>query len=178
MNYRAAEIEPLLAHSKTKVVVCAGRLRDFCPAEFVISLISKIDTLKHIVAVGVDMPSLAHAFPDTNDSLNGEVSEAPPRRIFSCFYIRQARRPRPKACPSSIGSFFQTPCYRRESSGLMKDQSRSLRPLSFTCMDCSRLISHSPRVRQQPCYRRIHRQRSRRRSIDIDRAASSLLPPT
>jgi cyclohexanecarboxylate-CoA ligase len=52
MAYRAAEIEPLLAHSGAKAIVCMIDVKDFSPAESLASLRQKLPALQHIIAVG------------------------------------------------------------------------------------------------------------------------------
>ena len=106
MPYRAAEIEPLLAHSKAKAVVCRRMLKDFCPAEFVISLISKTYTLKHVIAVGGDVPSLAHAFPGTNGSLDRDVSERPAATDLFLLLYTSGTTAAPKGVPIVYRKFL------------------------------------------------------------------------
>ena len=64
MPYRAGEIEPLLLHSKAKALVCLGRVKDFSPAEFVLSRRSALPSLQHVIVVGDESIADTHAFPD------------------------------------------------------------------------------------------------------------------
>lgn len=65
MPYRAAEIDPLLRHSKAKAFVGLARAKDFSPAELALSLRATLPTLQQVIAVGAEPPAGAHAFPAT-----------------------------------------------------------------------------------------------------------------
>jgi cyclohexanecarboxylate-CoA ligase len=66
MPYRGAETEPLLRFSGAKVFVCVTAAKDHRPAEFALSLRERHPELRHVIAVGDDIPSGALAFPRTN----------------------------------------------------------------------------------------------------------------
>jgi cyclohexanecarboxylate-CoA ligase len=106
MPYRAAEIEPLLAHSKAKAVVCSGRLKDFSPAEFAISLVSKTYALKHVIVVGGEVPSLARAFPGTDGPLNEDVGERPAATDLFLLLYTSGTTAAPKGVPIAYRKFL------------------------------------------------------------------------
>jgi cyclohexanecarboxylate-CoA ligase len=64
MPYRAAEIEPLLAHGKAKAFVCLGAMKDFSPVAYALSLRETLPSLQHVIAIGEETPAGALAFPN------------------------------------------------------------------------------------------------------------------
>lgn len=62
MPYRAAEIEPLLKHGGAKVVVCLAHMKDFEPAETILSMRARLPALTQVIAVGANPPKAIIAF--------------------------------------------------------------------------------------------------------------------
>ena len=56
MPYRGAEVETLLAHSRAAAAVCLAQGKDASPAEIILSRRPKLPHLKHVIAVGSQMP--------------------------------------------------------------------------------------------------------------------------
>lgn len=56
MPYRGAEVETLLAHSRAAAAVCLSQGKDGSPAEIILSRKPKLPGLKHVIAVGPEMP--------------------------------------------------------------------------------------------------------------------------
>jgi cyclohexanecarboxylate-CoA ligase len=56
MPYRGAEVETLLAHSRAAAAVCLSQGKDASPAEIILSRKPKLPQLKHIIAVGPQLP--------------------------------------------------------------------------------------------------------------------------
>ena len=79
LPYRAAEIETLLRHGKAKVAVCVARLKDFSPAELMLSLRPGLRKLRHVMAIGADPPAGVSPFPDAAASTPGKLFEPWPR---------------------------------------------------------------------------------------------------
>ena len=52
MPYRAAEIETLLAHAKSRAVICLSAAKDYSAAEVMLSLKAKLPLLDHVIALG------------------------------------------------------------------------------------------------------------------------------
>ena len=52
MPYRAAEIETLLAHAKSRAVICLSAAKDYAAAEVMLSLKAKLPLLDHVIALG------------------------------------------------------------------------------------------------------------------------------
>jgi cyclohexanecarboxylate-CoA ligase len=66
MPYRGAETEPLLRFSGAKAFVCVTAAKDHHPADFALSLRRRHLQLRHVIAVGDDIPTGALPFPRTN----------------------------------------------------------------------------------------------------------------
>jgi cyclohexanecarboxylate-CoA ligase len=62
MPYRAAEVVPLLQHSRAKVLICQSSIGDFSPAELVLSRRNELPDLTTAITVGPDAPPGALAF--------------------------------------------------------------------------------------------------------------------
>ena len=56
MPYRGAEVETLLAHSRAAAVVCLSQGKDGSPAELILSRKPKLPHLRHVIAIGPEMP--------------------------------------------------------------------------------------------------------------------------
>lgn len=52
MPYREAEIESFINHGRARAIICLAAAKDWKPAETVMSLRSRLPTLKHVIAVG------------------------------------------------------------------------------------------------------------------------------
>jgi cyclohexanecarboxylate-CoA ligase/acyl-CoA synthetase len=73
MPYRAAEVEPLLRHGCAKAVVCLARTKDFAPAEMMLALQPRVASLRHVIAVGEEVPPGALPFPTTANAANEDA---------------------------------------------------------------------------------------------------------
>ena len=56
MPYRGSEVETLLAHSRAAAAVCLSQGKDAPPADIILSRKPKLPQLKHIIAVGPQLP--------------------------------------------------------------------------------------------------------------------------
>ncbi|CEJ10803.1 putative sulfoacetate--CoA ligase [bacterium YEK0313] len=56
MPYRAGEIEPLVAHSRARAMICLGAGKDGSPARLVLSLQPRLPHLRLVAAVGAGTP--------------------------------------------------------------------------------------------------------------------------
>ena len=56
MPYRAGEIEPLVAHSRARAMICPGAGKDGSPARLVLSLQPRLPHLRLVAAVGAGAP--------------------------------------------------------------------------------------------------------------------------
>ncbi|MDB5517612.1 MAG: acyl--CoA ligase [Tardiphaga sp.] len=106
MPYRAAEIEPLLAHSKAKAVVCLGRLKDFSPAEFIVSLRPRMPGLQHVIAVGEGHGSSAHPFPDGHVSPDAPAFKRPVAADLFLLLYTSGTTAAPKGVPIAYRKFL------------------------------------------------------------------------
>jgi cyclohexanecarboxylate-CoA ligase len=52
MPYRAAEIETLLAHAKSRAVICLSAAKEYPAAEIMLALKTKLPLLDHVIALG------------------------------------------------------------------------------------------------------------------------------
>ncbi|SEB76630.1 cyclohexanecarboxylate-CoA ligase/acyl-CoA synthetase [Rhizobiales bacterium GAS188] len=85
MPYRSAEIEPLLRHGGAKAVICLARMKDFAPAETMLSLRSHLPSLSHIISVG-DRVDGAVSFPASTDRPMPAVPRAAASDRFLLLY--------------------------------------------------------------------------------------------
>jgi cyclohexanecarboxylate-CoA ligase/acyl-CoA synthetase len=106
MPYRAAEIEPLLAHSKAKAVVCLGRLKDFSPAEFIVSLRPMMPGLQHVIAVGEGHGSPARPFPDGHVSPDAPAFKRPVAADLFLLLYTSGTTAAPKGVPIAYRKFL------------------------------------------------------------------------
>ena len=63
MPYRAAEIEPLLAHCSARAIICPTAIGDFAVGDLMVDLRDKLPHLDHVITLG-DPPNGALAFND------------------------------------------------------------------------------------------------------------------
>lgn len=104
--YRAAEIEPLLAHSQAKAVVCLGAMKDFAPAEFVASLQSRMPNLAHVIAVGGGQGAPGHMFPDVPALPNAGAFERPVAADQFLLLYTSGTTAAPKGVPIAYRKFL------------------------------------------------------------------------
>ncbi|MEQ8700610.1 MAG: class I adenylate-forming enzyme family protein, partial [Bauldia litoralis] len=52
MPYRAAEIETLVNHGRSRAIVCLSEAKDWSPAGTVLGMVDKLETLDHVIALG------------------------------------------------------------------------------------------------------------------------------
>ena len=106
MPYRAAEIGPLLAHSKATAFVGFVGTKDFSPAAFALSLRAATPSLKHVIAVGGPAPPGGHDFPQP-ETIPIAWSLSPPRASdrFLLLYT-SGTTAAPKGVPISYDKFL------------------------------------------------------------------------
>lgn len=105
MPYRAGEIEPLLAHSRARAMICLGAAKDVSPARLVLSLQPRLPHLSLIAAVGEGAPE-AVAF----SALPADVATLPearpdPDERFVLLYT-SGTTAAPKGVPVPAGKFL------------------------------------------------------------------------
>ncbi len=52
MPYRAAEIETLVNHGRSRAIVCLSEAKDWSPAATVLGMLDKLESLDHVIALG------------------------------------------------------------------------------------------------------------------------------
>jgi cyclohexanecarboxylate-CoA ligase len=119
MPYRAAEISTLIAHSGAKAGVCAARLKDFSPAEFLVSLKAEhpYPSLQHVIAVGESPPAGALAFSDLDRGAGAAGIEPPSPGDRLLLLYTSGTTSAPKGVPVPTPSSCRTPPRRPASSG-------------------------------------------------------------
>jgi cyclohexanecarboxylate-CoA ligase len=63
MPYREAEIEPLLRHGRTKILICLSSIGAFRPDASVLAMRARLPRLEAVIAVGADTAEEAIPFP-------------------------------------------------------------------------------------------------------------------
>ena len=76
MPYRAAEMEPLLAHSGARAFIGLDAMGDFRPARTVLGLRRRIATLEHVLVLG-DAPDGARSLADLTGAAAHDLSDGP-----------------------------------------------------------------------------------------------------
>ena len=76
MPYRAAEMEPLLAHSGARAFIGLDAMGDFRPARTVLDLRRRIATLEHVLVLG-DAPDGARSLADLTGAAAHDLSDGP-----------------------------------------------------------------------------------------------------
>ena len=76
MPYRAAEMEPLLAHSGARAFIGLGEIGDFKAARTVLDLRRRIATLEHVLVLG-DAPGGARSLADLTGAAAHDLSDGP-----------------------------------------------------------------------------------------------------
>jgi cyclohexanecarboxylate-CoA ligase/acyl-CoA synthetase len=111
MPYRAAEIEPLLAHSGARAMICLDQIRDFSPADLLVSLRAKLPRLDHIVAVAsaqdaaISRPGVL-GFPEAGLEFGGaSLDPVPATERFLLLYT-SGTTAAPKGVPVSYRHFL------------------------------------------------------------------------
>ena len=74
--YRAAEMEPLLAHSGARAFIGLDEMGDFRPARTVLGLRRRIATLEHVLVPG-DAPDGARSLADLSGAAAHDLSDGP-----------------------------------------------------------------------------------------------------
>lgn len=52
MPYRAAEIETLINHGRSRAIICLSEAKDWSPAATVLGMVDTLDSLDHVIALG------------------------------------------------------------------------------------------------------------------------------
>ena len=111
MPYRAAEIEPLLAHSGARAIVCMAAAKDFATAQWLAAAQSRLPRLASIIAVPVagmsgTLPAGALPFEDVGPELDASALDpVRPTDRFVLLYT-SGTTAAPKGVPVSYRHFL------------------------------------------------------------------------
>ena len=98
MPYRAAELEPLLAHSGARTFIGLDEIGDFKAARTVLDLRRRIATLEHVLVLG-DAPDGARPFADLTKAAAHDLSDGPVAADPFLLLYTSGTSSRPKGVP-------------------------------------------------------------------------------
>jgi len=102
MPYRAAEIETLLAHAKSRAVICLSAAKDYPAAEVMLALKSKLPLLDHVIALGAPVEgTLSLGELIAHDREPEEIAEPPVASDPFLLLFTSGTTSAPKAVPLS-----------------------------------------------------------------------------
>ena len=102
MPYRGSEFETLLAHSRTKAIVCLAQAKDWSPACAALALREKIPNLKVVIALGASVAG-ALAFSEVEAAPSAYLRDLPAPAAGDPFLLlyTSGTTASPKAVPHS-----------------------------------------------------------------------------
>ena len=96
--YRAAEMESLLGHSRARAFIGLDEMVDFRPAQTVLDLRSRIDSLEHVIVLG-DVPDGACSFADLANAAPHDLADGPVAADPFLLLYTSGTSARPKGVP-------------------------------------------------------------------------------
>ena len=96
--YRTAEMESLLSHSRARAFIGLDGMGDFRPAQTVLDLRSRIDSLEHVIVLG-NVPEGACSFADLANAAPHDLSDGPVSADPFLLLYTSGTSARPKGVP-------------------------------------------------------------------------------
>ncbi len=101
MPYRAAEIETLVNHGRSRAIVCLSEAKDWSPAGTVLGMVDRLDSLDHVIALGAPVDGALSLAQLIESDVDAEPQTVPVASDPFLLLFTSGTTSAPKAVPLS-----------------------------------------------------------------------------